>query len=191
METFSLSQVVTGQHIRATIVILHSLILYFSREFLHLGILIIWVCSLLILYFQCPNQQTLSCQHRKIGYYDLADFKEALKLAFHMNWNSIFCGNIDVSWWYDNFMKVIEECIPHDDIAYMKSQFYCTLQVSNHISQEWIKKICCDSSGCKLGKWKCYIVLWKCPKPWIQASVWLRDDSSLHYLAPPQMPEVG
>ena len=124
MESFSLSQVVTG-HMHMSYnghTSLIDLVFLSSPSCLRtcetipplgnsdrMGVLTTLV-------FQRPNLQNPSYLHRKVWCYDLADFSKAcrLKLVSCINWNMIFCDNIGLSLlrWYNTFMKVMEECIP-------------------------------------------------------------------------------
>ena len=49
------------------------------------------------LFFQSPNWRNPSYPYRKVWCYDLADFNKARRLVSYINWNMIFCDNIDLS----------------------------------------------------------------------------------------------
>ena len=134
MESFSLSQVVTGHtHMSYNghtslidLVFLSSPSCLRTCETIpplgnsdHMGVLT-------TLFFQRPNRRNLSYPHRKVWCYDLADFNKARRLVSCINWNMIFCDNIDLSLlrWYNTFMKnvFLQRYCLHEIAIFLGSQ---------------------------------------------------------------------
>ena len=51
---------------------------------------------------------------RVVWLYAHADWSKTCDMIENFDWNSIMCDNIDLSWsnWHDQFLKILEECIP-------------------------------------------------------------------------------
>ena len=56
----------------------------------------------------------------------------------NFDWNSILCGNIDVSWynWHDQFQKIMEECNYSQKIIASKKKSTMAFQKARYIYEE-------------------------------------------------------
>ena len=115
MESFSLSQIVTGcTHVSqkySSLVFVSSVTFIKSCSVIrplansdHYGLLVkVNTCL-----------PTMNKKSRKVWCYKHADFTKAHQLLLDIDWYSLLINDIDIAWanWYKAFMEVMKKCIP-------------------------------------------------------------------------------